>query len=93
MFGIEGRYAHALFSVASKQNSIEKVEKELADYQVNPIVQNLQHWVLISTFSEIGDGEPETCWIHREPHTQQEAERKWGNKQHKSKLSVSAVAN
>ena len=37
MFGIEGRYAHALFAVAAKQNSVEKVEKELADYQVNPI--------------------------------------------------------
>ena len=35
MFGIEGRYAHALFAVAAKQNSVEKVEKELADYQVN----------------------------------------------------------
>ena len=34
VFGIEGRYAHALFSAASKQNVIEKVEKELADFQV-----------------------------------------------------------
>lgn len=34
VFGIEGRYAHALFSAASKQNAIEKVEKELADFQV-----------------------------------------------------------
>lgn len=35
MFGIEGRYAHALFAVAAKENAVEKVEKELADYQVN----------------------------------------------------------
>ena len=35
VFGIEGRYAHALFSAASRRNAIEKVEKELADFQVS----------------------------------------------------------
>ena len=34
VFGIEGRYAHALFSAASKQKSLDKVEKELSDFQV-----------------------------------------------------------
>ena len=35
MFGIEGRYAHALFSAASKKKSLEKVEQELNDFQVS----------------------------------------------------------
>ena len=35
MFGIEGRYAHALYSAAFKKNSLEKVEKELNDFQVD----------------------------------------------------------
>ena len=30
MFGIEGRYAHAMYSAAAKQNSLEKVEGELS---------------------------------------------------------------
>ena len=30
VFGIEGRYAHAMYSAASKQNSLEKVEGELS---------------------------------------------------------------
>ncbi len=34
IFGIEGRYAHALFSAAAKQKSLDKVEKELNDFQV-----------------------------------------------------------
>ena len=34
VFGVEGRYAHALFSAASKSNSLEKVEKELGQVQV-----------------------------------------------------------
>ena len=34
VFGIEGRYAHALFSAASKKKSLEKVEQELNDFQV-----------------------------------------------------------
>lgn len=34
MFGVEGRYAHALYSAASKKNSLDKVEKELNDFQV-----------------------------------------------------------
>ncbi|XP_064405174.1 ATP synthase subunit O, mitochondrial-like [Halichondria panicea] len=33
VFGIEGRYAHALFSAAAKQKSLDKVEKELNDFQ------------------------------------------------------------
>ena len=35
VFGVEGRYAHALFSAASQKNSVEKVEKELTDFQVH----------------------------------------------------------
>ena len=34
VFGVEGRYTHALFSAASKSNSLEKVEKELGQVQV-----------------------------------------------------------
>ena len=34
VFGIEGRYAHALFSAASKKKSLEKVEQELNNFQV-----------------------------------------------------------
>jgi F-type H+-transporting ATPase subunit O len=33
VFGVEGRYAHALFSAASQKNAIEAVEKELTDFQ------------------------------------------------------------
>lgn len=29
MFGIEGRYAHAMYSAAAKQKNLEKVESEL----------------------------------------------------------------
>lgn len=35
MFGIEGRYAHALYSAAFKKKSLDKVEKELNDFQVD----------------------------------------------------------
>lgn len=34
VFGIEGRYAHALFSAAAKKKCLDKVEKELNDFQV-----------------------------------------------------------
>ena len=30
MFGIEGRYVHAMYSAAAKQNTLEKVESELS---------------------------------------------------------------
>ena len=33
VFGLEGRYATALYSAASKQKSLEKVEKELITFQ------------------------------------------------------------
>nr|CAG4649713.1 EOG090X0EB8 [Scapholeberis mucronata] len=33
VYGLEGRYASALYSAASKQKSLEKVEKELKDFQ------------------------------------------------------------
>lgn len=29
MFGVEGRYAHAMYSAAAKQKHLEKVETEL----------------------------------------------------------------
>ena len=47
VFGIEGRYAHALFSAASRQNAIDKVEKELADFQVKPL-----HYTLSTCFED-----------------------------------------
>jgi F-type H+-transporting ATPase subunit O len=34
VFGIEGRYAHAIYSAASKKKSVDKVESELAEFQV-----------------------------------------------------------
>ena len=34
LFGVEGRYAHALYSAASKEKSLDAVEKELAKVQV-----------------------------------------------------------
>nr|CAG4646599.1 EOG090X0EB8 [Macrothrix elegans] len=34
VFGLEGRYASALYSAASKKKALEKVEKELKDFQV-----------------------------------------------------------
>lgn len=34
VFGMEGRYATALFSAASKQKSLEAVEKDLIKFQV-----------------------------------------------------------
>nr|CAG4648273.1 EOG090X0EB8 [Moina brachiata] len=33
VFGLEGRYATALYSAASKQKALDKVEKELKDFQ------------------------------------------------------------
>ena len=33
VFGLEGRYASALYSAASKQKTLEKVEKELVTFQ------------------------------------------------------------
>merc|ERR1712168_86982 len=33
LFGIEGRYAHALYSAASKEGSLNLVEKELSGFQ------------------------------------------------------------
>lgn len=33
MFGVEGRYAHALFSAASRSNALDKVEGELKQVQ------------------------------------------------------------
>ena len=37
MFGVEGRYAHALYSAAVKKNSLEKVEQELNGFQVHNV--------------------------------------------------------
>ncbi|XP_068698759.1 ATP synthase subunit O, mitochondrial-like [Montipora foliosa] len=38
VFGIEGRYAHAMYSAAAKQDSLEKVEKELS--QVDELIKS-----------------------------------------------------
>jgi len=34
VFGLEGRYATALFSAASKQKTLDVVEKDLISFQV-----------------------------------------------------------
>lgn len=34
MFGVEGRYAAALYSAASKQKQLDAVEKELVKFKV-----------------------------------------------------------
>jgi F-type H+-transporting ATPase subunit O len=34
VFGTEGRYAHALFSAASKNKTLDKTEKEIKELQV-----------------------------------------------------------
>jgi len=34
VFGLEGRYATALFSAASKQKALDTVEKDLINFQV-----------------------------------------------------------
>ena len=34
MFGIEGRYAHAMYSAAAKEKNLEKVESELKQVDV-----------------------------------------------------------
>ena len=39
LFGVEGRYAHALFSAASKEKKLDVVEKELKQFQVGIILQ------------------------------------------------------
>lgn len=44
IFGLEGRYAHALYSAASKKNALDKVEKELAQFEVETVaVQTSLH--------------------------------------------------
>lgn len=35
VFGIEGRYATALYSAGSKQNQLEAIEKDLVKFQVS----------------------------------------------------------
>ena len=34
IYGIEGRYAHALYSAASKKNSLDKVEADIGKVKV-----------------------------------------------------------
>lgn len=40
MFGLEGRYATALYSAASKLKQLETVESELVKFQVKTNVDN-----------------------------------------------------
>merc|ERR1712170_17543 len=55
LFGLEGRYAHALYSAASKEKKLDAVEKELkafqalvskdaplAEYLANPTIQKVE---------------------------------------------------
>jgi F-type H+-transporting ATPase subunit O len=39
VFGLEGRYATALYSAASKQNQLDAVEKELVKFKVCFVLQ------------------------------------------------------
>lgn len=34
LYGVDGRYAHALYSAASKDKKLEAVEKDLKSFQV-----------------------------------------------------------
>jgi len=66
VFGIEGRYAHAIYSAATKEKKLEVVEKDLkeiqtllkkdvklAEFMVNPsIKRNLKRDVLVETFKK-----------------------------------------
>ena len=35
VFGLEGRYAHALYSAATKEKKLDAVEKEIKSFQVS----------------------------------------------------------
>ena len=35
LYGLEGRYAHAIYSAASKQNQLEAVDKDFQGISVN----------------------------------------------------------
>ncbi|CAH3152562.1 unnamed protein product [Porites lobata] len=61
VFGIEGRYAHAMYSAAAKQNTLEKVESELskvdelirsneklAEYLANPTLDKYKKQSLLT---------------------------------------------
>jgi len=66
VFGVEGRYAHAIYSAATKEKKLEVVEKDLKDIQAllktdvklaqfmsNPsIKRNLKREVLIESFKK-----------------------------------------
>ena len=44
VYGLEGRYAHALFSAAAKKKSLESVEVELNKFQVHdPARTTMEH--------------------------------------------------
>ncbi|XP_065908357.1 ATP synthase subunit O, mitochondrial-like [Dysidea avara] len=50
VFGIEGRYAHALYSAAFKKNKLDQIEKELNDFQkLLTAEQKLQDFLLNPT--------------------------------------------
>lgn len=59
MFGVEGRYATALYSAASKQKQLETVEKELTAFGVRITTYNAHFrwiqntdWILFSPESQ-----------------------------------------
>jgi F-type H+-transporting ATPase subunit O len=66
LFGIEGRYAHALFSAASKEKKLDIVEKEikdvqgllkkdvkLAEFMANPVIKrNVKRDILTAAFTK-----------------------------------------
>jgi len=41
VFGVEGRYAAALYSAASKQKQLDSVEKELVQFKVCHLVYHI----------------------------------------------------
>lgn len=66
MFGIEGRYAHAMYSAAAKQNSLEKVEGELSkvdelistndklsEYLANPTLDKYKKQCMLRSISKL----------------------------------------
>lgn len=68
VFGLNGRYATALYSAASKEKKLDAVEKELASLQVLTSPRSPRH-ILISNLiiSETNEGRCQTAGVHCQP--------------------------
>lgn len=53
MYGVEGRYATALFSAASKQNKLDQVEQELGKVSVSQ--QKRKLFLMLLTLNDEND--------------------------------------